>query len=53
MTFVRKSYTFQNQLKNRTLFYYVLKSLEILTYISSFIKNNLWFIRIEISFMDK
>ena len=52
MTF-RKSYTFQSQLKNRTLFYYLLKSLEILTYISSFIQNNLWLIRIEISFMGK
>ena len=52
MTF-RKSYTFQNQLKKRTLFYYLLKSLEILTYISSFIKNNLWPIKTEIYFMDK
>ena len=32
MTFVRKSYTFQNQLKNRTLFYYLLKSLYLLNF---------------------
>ena len=37
MTF-RKSYTFQSQLKNRTLFYYLLKSLEILTYIAVLFK---------------
>ena len=41
MTFVKKSYAFQNQLKDRTLFYHRLKSSEILIYISSFIKNSL------------
>ena len=32
MTFVRKLYTFQNQLKNRRLFYYLLKSLHLLAF---------------------
>ena len=45
--------TFQNQLKIRTLFYYLLKSLEILTYISSLLKIICDLLRIKISFMDK
>ena len=53
MTFVRKLRTFQNQLKIRTLFYYLLKSLEILTYISSLLKIICDLLRIKISFMDK
>ena len=53
MTFVRKLHTFQNQLKNRTLFYYLLKSLEVLTYIGSLLKVICDLFRIKISFMDK
>ena len=53
MTFVRKLHTFQNQLKNRTLFYYLLKSLEVLTYIGILLKVICDLFRIKISFMDK
>ena len=40
MTSLRKSYTFQSLLKNITLAYYLLKSLELIS-ADSFTKNNL------------